>query len=545
MAWVVVSLLCNRGRHRSHSTARRGRNQRLTATHPYAPPKRGFTGVSPPPEGRRGGSFIASRTSCSKNKKQMDSNIRYRRLPYEWPRCYTPESSQSSSHGGDAVKLSRISFDMNRREFLIQIGAAAGCVVGGILTGCTHLVAPSAGRTRRGVSIVCDPNDPIASAKPAHWAVEQLRQTLTGRGFVVRVCTRFDEASPARFLHCRGRQIFAHDTRYRCCSTFRRRGVGHGARTAGQTRRVAGQRHRQPRPGLRPDRNRRRRGAAGRSVAGAASVHGGPGAPGQRVRSVMRLFASDVEDKAWYNDRGFWRDYLSLLAAQRFNRFNLAFGLGYDAPSNLRDTYFYFAYPFLVAVPGYDVRATNLPDAERDHNLEMLRFISDEAAARGLDFQLGLWTHAYRWIDSPDANHYHRGADATDPGAVLPRRAGAGAEGMPQYHRRDVPHPWRKRRARGQLRFVEDDLRRLRAQRAARRDRHARQGHRPAHDRRGAGDGPAAHDLAEVLGRAHGPALSSGRDPPDRAAEAGKRPAVRSPKARAPAVSCGTATAIC
>src|SRR5262249_35097331 len=115
--------------------------------------------------------------------------------------------------------------------------------------------------------------------------------------------------------------------------------------------------------------------------------------PANTVRSVMRLFASDVEDKGWFNDRDFWHHYLSTLVAQRFNRFNLALGLGYDAPSGLTDTYFYFAYPFLLKVPGYDVRATNLSDAERDANLAMLRFISDQAARRGLDFQLGLWTH--------------------------------------------------------------------------------------------------------------------------------------------------------
>ena len=35
----------------------------------------------------------------------------------------------------------------------------------------------------------------------------------------------------------------------------------------------------------------------------------------------------------------------------------------------------------------------------------MLRFISEQTAARGLDFQLGLWTHAYEWVDSPHANY--------------------------------------------------------------------------------------------------------------------------------------------
>ncbi len=79
-----------------------------------------------------------------------------------------------------------------------------------------------------------------------------------------------------------------------------------------------------------------------------------------------------VEDKGWYNDKTFWQQYLSMLVAQRFNRFALAFGIGYDFTSRLRDTYFHFAYPFLVSVPGYEVRVPELPDAERDHNLEML-----------------------------------------------------------------------------------------------------------------------------------------------------------------------------
>ncbi len=94
-----------------------------------------------------------------------------------------------------------------------------------------------------------------------------------------------------------------------------------------------------------------------------------------------------------------------MLAANRFNRFNLALGLGYDFATGLRDTYFYFAYPFFLSVPGYDVRAVPLPDAERDLNLAMLKFISDETAKRGLHFQLGIWTHAYQWTNSPDVNY--------------------------------------------------------------------------------------------------------------------------------------------
>ena len=112
-----------------------------------------------------------------------------------------------------------------------------------------------------------------------------------------------------------------------------------------------------------------------------------------------------MEDKPWFQDKNFWPPYLTMLAANRFNRFNLTLGLGYDFATGLRDTYFYFAYPFLLSVPGYDVRAVPLPDAERDLNLAMLKFISDEAARRGLQFQLGLWTHAFQWTNSPDVNY--------------------------------------------------------------------------------------------------------------------------------------------
>ena len=83
--------------------------------------------------------------------------------------------------------------------------------------------------------------------------------------------------------------------------------------------------------------------------------------PANQIRGIGRIFASAVEDKGWYNDRSFWRRYLTELATQRFNRFHLALGLGYDQPSGLSDTYFYFAYPFLISVPGYNVRAVPLP----------------------------------------------------------------------------------------------------------------------------------------------------------------------------------------
>lgn len=127
--------------------------------------------------------------------------------------------------------------------------------------------------------------------------------------------------------------------------------------------------------------------------------------PANALRSVQRLFTSEVEDKPWFYDREMWPRYLAMLAENGFNRFNLSFGIGYDFLRAVTDAYFLFAYPFFLAVPGYNVRAVNLPDAERDRNLETLRFISEQAATHGLQFQLGLWMHGYVWENSPNPNY--------------------------------------------------------------------------------------------------------------------------------------------
>jgi hypothetical protein len=127
--------------------------------------------------------------------------------------------------------------------------------------------------------------------------------------------------------------------------------------------------------------------------------------PANIIRSLNRLFVSDVEDKPWYNDREMWPQYLTMVATQRFNRFNLSFGIGYDFLQKVTDGYFLFAYPFLLSVPGYNVRVPQLPDAERDKNLEMLKFISEQTVARGIQFQLGIWMHGYEWLNSPNPNY--------------------------------------------------------------------------------------------------------------------------------------------
>ena len=47
---------------------------------------------------------------------------------------------------------------------------------------------------------------------------------------------------------------------------------------------------------------------------------------------MTRLFVSDIEDKPWFYEKAFWQEYLSMLMTQRFNRFSLTLGLGYDSP---------------------------------------------------------------------------------------------------------------------------------------------------------------------------------------------------------------------
>ena len=138
--------------------------------------------------------------------------------------------------------------------------------------------------------------------------------------------------------------------------------------------------------------------------------------PANSIRSVQRLFTSEVEDKPWFYDRDMWPPYLAMLAENRFNRFNLSFGIGYDFLRAVTDAYFLFAYPFFLSVPGYNVRAANLPDAERDRNLETLRFISEQTASHGLQFQLGLWMHGFRWENSPNPNYTIQGLNADNHG---------------------------------------------------------------------------------------------------------------------------------
>jgi len=292
-----------------------------------------------------------------------------------------------------------------RRQFIKKSGMAAAAVAGGGL-----FQLPVAGRENHpAVSIVLDASDAVVTQAPVKWAVGQMCAALTARGVAAQVYQNLDQASASQeciLVSGINSDLAKH--------ILDRAGIWlPGAPEAMALARgkiefrmvllAAGSDARGLVYALLELVDRMN--FAGDPVAMLKAVRPVSERPANAIRSIGRAFVTNIEDLPWFNDRNFWTAYLTMLAAQRFNRFNLAFGLGYDFTTDIRDCYFHFAYPFLLSVPGYAVRAVPLPDAERDRNLEMLRFISDETAKRGLQFQLGLWTHAYRWTNSPQANY--------------------------------------------------------------------------------------------------------------------------------------------
>jgi hypothetical protein len=63
------------------------------------------------------------------------------------------------------------------------------------------------------------------------------------------------------------------------------------------------------------------------------------------------------------------------------------------------------------------VRAVPLSNSERDKNFETLKFITQETKAHGLQCQIGLWTHAYQWTDSPHSDHHIEGLNPANHAA--------------------------------------------------------------------------------------------------------------------------------
>jgi hypothetical protein len=293
-----------------------------------------------------------------------------------------------------------------RRQFIKKTGTVAVAVAGASL----FRLPVSASENAAGVSIVLDATDPIVKQAPVKWAAEQLRDALAARGIAAQFYENLNQAPLSQECVL---VVGRNSTLGQQILSARGISLADAPESLALARGKVGKSRSLLVTGGSDERGlvyallelADRVHFAADPLAAVKVVKPISERPANAIRSVARAFVSDVEDKSWFQDRAFWSRYLTMLAAQRFNRFNLTLGIGYDFTTNITDCYFHFAYPFLLSVPGYNVRAVPLTDAERDLNLEMLRFISEETARRGMHFQLGLWTHAYKWTSSPKANY--------------------------------------------------------------------------------------------------------------------------------------------
>lgn len=265
-----------------------------------------------------------------------------------------------------------------------------------------------------GITIARDSGDRIATTAPVGWATTRLANELDRSGITVRIVERPDPTAPGATILVAGADAATAQSRYAGLGVPGPSGPESfallpSADDTEQVTLVCGADMRGLVYAVLELAERVEQGRDPLAVLPPAPL---VEQPANKVRSVMRLFCSELEDMTWFHDEVFWQDYLSMLVAQRFNRFSLTLGLGYNYQLGVTDGYFYFAYPFLLSVPGHDVRVPQLPDEERDRNVAMLRYISEQAVGRGLDFQLGLWTHAFEWIDSPEARHTIEGLTA-------------------------------------------------------------------------------------------------------------------------------------
>ena len=300
---------------------------------------------------------------------------------------------------------------MRRREFLL--GAVAGAPLA--------MAQTNAGAS---VALIVDPADAVAASSPARWAAGELRQALLDRGIAANQYESIRQAS-AKDL-CVVASGHGAPPSAEALALTPAKQAGHTVLTASGSD-VRGLVY-----ALLELADRVR--LAADPVASLSPARATSERPANSVRSIARMFVSDVEDKPWFNDREMWPAYLTMLATQRFNRFALSLSIGYDFLREVTDAYFLFPYPFLLSLPGYDVRAVNLPDAERDSNLQMLKYISEQTVARGLEFQLGLWMHGYQWANSPKANYTISGLTAENHGPYCRDALAALLKACPAIH---------------------------------------------------------------------------------------------------------------
>ena len=300
---------------------------------------------------------------------------------------------------------------LRRRDFLKLAGATT-------ILGFSHSALAAAGGR---VSILVDGSDPIASSTPVKRAAEQLSKALAAKGVNCSMAQSAGEAksSTSCIIVAASGSDMAKDFPHAKAgmeAESSRLAPGHLEGTPAIL--VSGVDPRGYIYGLLELAERVQFGADPKVALHLAVAI--EESPANQIRCISRYFCSELEDKSWYYDKAFWGDYLDTLVASRFNRFTMAYGLEYDFPRGVTDDYLHLPYPYLFDVPGYEgvhVLQLTSPDGkvlpapvtlsqeEKAKNWEMLRFIAAETGARGLHFQLGIWTHAYKWTDSPHAYH--------------------------------------------------------------------------------------------------------------------------------------------
>ena len=299
-----------------------------------------------------------------------------------------------------------------RRDFLKLVSSATAW-------GLTPLAVAD---PREGVGVVLDRESPIAANRPVAWAASRLQESLVAKGIGCKVVESIEHVESAALC------IVAAAHESKAAMKF---GSGRAALIPDSFQVTPGRIGMAPATLISANNIRglvyglldlTERVAFGADPISALQVNDVViESPANEIRCVSRYFCSEIEDKPWYYDKEFWPRYLDMLVACRFNRFCLAYGLEYDFPRGVTDDYLHLPYPYLVEVPGYsavtvmqlrspegNVLPAPLPLSaeERSRNYDALKFIATETAARGLQFQLGIWTHAYEWTDSPNA--YHR-----------------------------------------------------------------------------------------------------------------------------------------
>jgi hypothetical protein len=266
------------------------------------------------------------------------------------------------------------SSDFNRRQFLRTATLAASASAG------------LSGATGRPVAIVLDPADPVAAAPASRWAAGELAGAMDARGVQARIVDRVAQAGAGDLC------IVASGNREgRAASVAEALAIGPAKVGGRDVLLAAGQDSRGLVYALLELADRVRNSADPAAALAIPAIIAER--PANVVRSVTRLFTSDVEDKPWYNDREMWPPYLTMLAAQRFNRFNLSFGIGYDFLRSVTDV-------LSVHLP-VSARRPRLPRAcsptaglRRDHNWRCSIHQRAHRRARHR-LQLGLWMHGY------------------------------------------------------------------------------------------------------------------------------------------------------